>query len=225
MTDTETPLPDYDKGVFGFDRHVASIEENSARPIKRQHCRNVSPTIEDCSVNRPRGTKTPQPTLVAINGRAADVNPLCAGSSPVEGANLKPNCMIVGFEEITEPLTDYEQTVLLPVFVRCLSTKIGKQNAITNAKMVAAMRACEAPKFKIDEIRVRKIINHIRDYALVPCLIATSKGYYVATTDFELQEYEESLKGRIDAINQILESIHLQRKQKFHHHVEQPLFR
>lgn len=145
-----------------------------------------------------------------------------AGSNPVEGPNLKPNYMIVGFEEITEPLTEYEQITLLPVFVRCLGNKIGKENAITNAKMVEGMRAC---KFKVDGPRVRKIINHIRDYALVPCLVATSKGYYVATLDSELAEYEESLKGRMDAINSILESIHLQRKQKFHHHVEQPLFR
>lgn len=148
-----------------------------------------------------------------------------AGSNPVEGSNLKPNCMIVGFEEITEPLNDYEQFILLPVFVRCLSTKIGKESAITNAKMVAAMKACKEPIFKVDEPRVRKIINHIRENALVPCLIATSKGYYIATTDQELADYEESLKGRIEAINQILESIHLQRKQRFHHHVEQHLFR
>jgi len=130
--------------------------------------------------------------------------------------------MIVGFEEITEPLTEYEQTMLLPVFVRCLATKVGRDNAITNAKMIERMKLAG---YKVDGIRVRKIINHIRDYALVPCLVATSKGYYVATTDFELAEYEESLKGRIQAISSILDSIHLQRKQKFHHHVEQNLFR
>jgi len=130
--------------------------------------------------------------------------------------------MIVGFEEITEPLTDYEQSTLLPVFVRCLSTKVGRDKAITNAKMIEGMKAFG---FKVDGPRVRKIINHIRDNALVPCLVATSKGYYVATTDFDLAEYEESLKGRIDAMTQILDSIHLQRKQKFHHHVDQQLFR
>lgn len=144
------------------------------------------------------------------------------GSNPVEGSNLKPNFMIVGFEEITEPLTDYEQSTLLPVFVRCLSTKVGRDKAITNAKMIEGMKAFG---FKVDGPRVRKIINHIRDNALVPCLVATSKGYYVATTDFDLAEYEESLKGRIDAMTQILDSIHLQRKQKFHHHVDQQLFR
>ena len=167
--------------------------------------------------------ETLQIAFVAITVERLLCKDTVAGSNPVEGSNLKTQFfMIVGFEEITEPLTEYEQDVLLPVFVRCLATKVGRESAITNAKMVEGMKGAG---FKVDGPRVRKIINHIRDNALVPCLVATSKGYYVATTDFELAEYEESLKGRIGAINSILESIHLQRKQKFHHHVDQQLFR
>ena len=166
--------------------------------------------------------ETLQTAFVAIMVERVLCKDTVTGSNPVEGSNLKPNFMIVGFEEISEPLTDYEQSTLLPVFVRCLSTKVGRDKAITNAKMIEGMKAFG---FKVDGPRVRKIINHIRDNALVPCLVATSKGYYVATTDFDLAEYEESLKGRIDAMTQILDSIHLQRKQKFHHHVDQQLFR
>ena len=122
--------------------------------------------------------------------------------------------MINGFQEQTEPLTEYEETQLLPQIVRGLSLKVGKNNAVTNTAIVRGMKA--NLNLKVTEPRVRKIINHIRIHDLVPCLIATSQGYYVAESEQELKDYEESLLGREEAIHSVRMSIQRQRIQKYH---------
>ena len=48
---------------------------------------------------------------------------------------------------------------------------------------------------KVDGPRIRKIINHIRLNGLVPGLMATSEGYYIATTPEELDEYMKACLG------------------------------
>lgn len=129
--------------------------------------------------------------------------------------------MINGFQEQTEPLTEYEETQLLPQIVRGLSLKVGKNNAVTNTAIVRGMK--ENLNLRTTEPRVRKIINHIRINDLVPCLIATSQGYYIAESEQELKDYEESLLGREEAIRSVLLSIQRQRRHKFQHQ-QQELF-
>jgi len=120
--------------------------------------------------------------------------------------------MIKGFSE-TDPLSDYELTTILPQIVRGLLRKVGKANAITNSAIVRGMKA--NLNLSITEARVRKIINHIRCHDLVPCLIATSNGYYIAESEQELQEYETSLLGREEAIRNVRLAIQRQRTRKF----------
>lgn len=129
--------------------------------------------------------------------------------------------MINGFEEQTEPLTEYEEQQLLPQIIRGLSLKVGKENAVTNSAIVRGMKA--NLNLKTTEPRVRKIINHIRTNDLVPCLIATSQGYYIAESEQELKDYEESLLGREEAIRSVRLSIQRQRTLKYHHQ-QQELF-
>lgn len=129
--------------------------------------------------------------------------------------------MINGFQEQTEPLTEYEETQLLPQIVRGLSLKVGKNNAVTNTAIVRGMKA--NLNLKVSEPRVRKIINHIRNNDLVPCLIATSQGYYIAESEQELKEYEDSLLGCEEAIHSVRMSIQRQRIRKYHHQ-QQELF-
>ena len=123
--------------------------------------------------------------------------------------------MIQGFSEQTEPLTEYEEQQLLPQIIRGLSLKVGKENAVTNSAIVRGMKA--NLNLKTTEPRVRKIINHIRTNDLVPCLIATSQGYYIAESEQELKDYEESLLGREEAIRQVRLSIQRQRQRKYSH--------
>ena len=79
--------------------------------------------------------------------------------------------MIKGFEKITSELSQ-EEIDLVPTIVKGLSTKLGKDNAITSTKICKAVN--------ITGPRLRKIINHIRIKNLLPALCSTSSGYFVA---------------------------------------------
>ncbi len=60
--------------------------------------------------------------------------------------------MINNFEEQTAPLSEYEEKTLVPVFIRGLTTKIGKDNAITNGQIVTAMKGAG---YRISDARAR----------------------------------------------------------------------
>jgi len=113
--------------------------------------------------------------------------------------------MIEGFEKQTKDLTDYEKRVLLPLMIKGLSHHVGAENAITNSEI--CMKLSAKGYDNINEVRVRKIINYIRNNNLVPRLMATYKGYYVTNDPAELYSYISSLSGRIAAISQIRDAM------------------
>ena len=121
--------------------------------------------------------------------------------------------MITGFEEQTEPLTDMEREVFLPPIIKGLRVKVGKDKAVTNRDIVRGLKA--NLDIKIGEARVRKMINHIRNNDIIPCLIATSKGYYIAETPEEVDDYIDSLYGRIEAITADVESMKRQKSERW----------
>lgn len=108
--------------------------------------------------------------------------------------------MIKGFFNETAPLSEYELNVLLPVMVRSLRVKQGKAMAVTSTYIVETLRG---KGYEITPARVRKLVNHIRVNNLVPRLIATSSGYYVATTREEMIDFIDSLIGREEAIRAV----------------------
>tara|TARA_R110002110_G_scaffold386393_1_gene598044 strand:- start:219 stop:563 length:345 start_codon:yes stop_codon:yes gene_type:complete len=112
--------------------------------------------------------------------------------------------MIIGFEEYTAKLSDYERDTLLPVIVKGLLTKIGKHHAITNKKMCVALTTVG---YKISEPRVRKIINHIRVNGLIINLIATGKGYYISHDIEERRKWKEGMRARAASIIASLEHV------------------
>ncbi len=105
--------------------------------------------------------------------------------------------MINGFEEETKPLTEEEEK-LVPLFVDGLKTKIGKENAITNAEIKRRLgdKGIEVG----DPARIRKIINHIRLNKLVKNVIASSVGYWVENDPEKIEAYKTSLLQRATAI-------------------------
>lgn len=115
--------------------------------------------------------------------------------------------MLEGFNEQTEPLTDYERNILLPVITKGLSLHVGAKRAVRNKEIVSAMRKA---RYELSEARLRKIINHIRCNGCVKCLVATSKGYYVATSPDEVVSYITSLGGREGAIRAVREAMERQ---------------
>ena len=121
--------------------------------------------------------------------------------------------MITGFEEQTEPLTEIEMTVYLPSMIEGLRVKHGRDKAVTNKDIVRGLQVNRG--IKISEARVRKMINHIRNNDIIPCLIATSKGYYIAETPDEMTDYIDSLFGRVEAIRADAESMIRQRHERW----------
>lgn len=119
--------------------------------------------------------------------------------------------MINGFELETAPLSDYEKEELLPAITRILVGHVGSRSAITNKQIVALL----SPTYKVTDSRVRKVINHIRNNDLIPCLLATSDGYFVAEDEAEVTAYEESLLGRELAIQAVRASIARQKEIKY----------
>lgn len=105
--------------------------------------------------------------------------------------------MIVGFEEETEELTQYELEVLVPIMVKGLSTKIGSKSAITNKRIREKLSEKD---IDVSDPRIRKVINYIRMNLLVKNLIASSKGYYISTDIKEIEEYRQGLISRANAI-------------------------
>tara|TARA_R100001015_G_C4629176_1_gene189818 strand:+ start:1768 stop:2184 length:417 start_codon:yes stop_codon:yes gene_type:complete len=112
--------------------------------------------------------------------------------------------MITLFEEITYELTEYEQKTLLPIVVKGLKNKHGKENAITNKKICEALSGLG---YKVNGPRLRKIIHHIRVEQLIVGLCCNSNGYYVTDSLDELHKYVESLAQRIRSQQQIHKSM------------------
>ena len=115
--------------------------------------------------------------------------------------------MIGGFEDQTQPLTDYEREVLLPIIILGLKTKIGEDNAI-NSKVIE--RKLKEKGYNISGARLRKIINHIRINGLIHCLMASSKGYWIENDKEKVKTYINSLEQRADAIQNVANSLKAQ---------------
>ena len=109
--------------------------------------------------------------------------------------------MITTFEEQTHPLTDYELKTLLPLMIQGFTTKIGVTKCVTNPQICKALKN---KGFEVNEPRIRKLVFYIRQQNLVPNLIASSKGYWIATDRKEVDTWVDSLKSRIDALNETL---------------------
>ena len=119
--------------------------------------------------------------------------------------------MITNFEEITHELTDYEKNHILPLVVEGMKTKLGKNRAVKSGYIIETLRGKYG--IKLDGPRFRKVMHVIQVNSLVPGIMATSKGYYVATTKEELESYEESLMQRAESIISKAKGINYQIRQ------------
>jgi len=116
------------------------------------------------------------------------------------------NLMIEGFETETAPLDNYEQYTLLPLIVEGLKKRVGEEMAAKGSYIVERLKE---KGHRMSGARLRKIINHIRLNGLIPDLIASSNGYYVAKSAGEVQRFIESLTGRVDAIAAVRDSMRM----------------
>jgi hypothetical protein len=110
--------------------------------------------------------------------------------------------MIKNFEELTFELTNEERFVVQTMIKRFETLK-GKEFIVTGEQIRDGIN--KNLNLHFDMIRIRKMIQFIRTNDLVAGLIATSKGYYVAKTAEEIEDWIESLKSRENAIRKIRE--------------------
>ena len=125
---------------------------------------------------------------------------------------------INGFEELTHELS--EQEIRIAKFLSkhyFPEEAIGYENAKTNKEIelkicLLAARYNIELEHKYTSVRIRKIINYIRVNGLCNCLLATSNGYYVTNDKYEIDKYLESLKQRIQSIQNVYDSIEYQKR-------------
>jgi hypothetical protein len=110
--------------------------------------------------------------------------------------------MITGFDE-TKELTDDEMG-LVPIIVKRFNDKKGKVHIVTNEQIRKGLKA--NLDIDITEPRVRKIIQYIRVKNLLIGLIATSKGYFLATDSAEVEAWLSTMEQRKRAIEETIRS-------------------
>lgn len=113
--------------------------------------------------------------------------------------------MLKGFEEYTGPLNDYERTTVMPRVASILSFCVGPEKAATNKELRENLLATY--NLKVSDPRVRAIINEIRTSDIVPYLIASSKGYYIATSVDEVEDYARTLDSRIREMARVRDAL------------------
>lgn len=111
---------------------------------------------------------------------------------------------IEGFDDFTYEMSEYEKEEVKPYLLMALKYAIGKERALTNKRLVNDMYALG---IKSSGPRVRHIIHCIRMSNEMPCLVATSKGYYITDDVAEMESYLKSLDDRIKHICNIRHSI------------------
>ncbi len=107
--------------------------------------------------------------------------------------------MIKGFEKETASLSADEITVA-GYTVTILKNQARKGTPVSSKMLIKHFKK---HGYTLQGVRIRKIINYIRRNALVPGVVAASKGYYVAESAADLREYTDSLAQRIDSITEI----------------------
>jgi uncharacterized membrane-anchored protein len=105
-----------------------------------------------------------------------------------------------GFENITQDLTEFEVEQVVPMIVRGLSQKIGKANAVNNKYICEKINKHPniINKYKLNGVKLRKIIQYIRLRNIIEGLCSSSNGYYVAENMRELKMCIDSLTQRIN---------------------------
>jgi hypothetical protein len=111
--------------------------------------------------------------------------------------------MIVNWEKYTHELTEQEKKIV-PRIIQGIVKRVGKEKAIKNSKMCTQLRL---EGHTISGPRLRKILNFIRSTGIIRNIVATSEGYYIATTQKDLDDYRESINARVNAISRNLNGI------------------
>ena len=117
--------------------------------------------------------------------------------------------MLKLFKNITDELTDLEKNEMVPILVDTLS-RSSHTNIIKGKHLCGLL---QASRYTVSEARVRKMVNYIRVLNLMSpnVLIGTSQGYFITNDPHVIDDQIESLQGRIDSTEAVIDSIKAQR--------------
>lgn len=122
--------------------------------------------------------------------------------------------MLLNFEEITEDLNDFEVTAVIPLICSGLKNYIGKENAISGSTIIKRINdKYLLGKYKLNSVKLRKIISAIRLRGDLLYICSSSKGYYIAKNNEELDNCIESLEQRISQQQKVVNALIWQRSQ------------
>lgn len=108
-------------------------------------------------------------------------------------------------------LTTHERE-LLPLVVDMLRMSRGRGGEMSSTMMIAAARKAG---FHMTGIEVRRIVNHIRVNAVLPCLASNGNGYFIAATRRDMDDCITGIRGRIAAMEEVIEALSAQRDVRF----------
>lgn len=117
----------------------------------------------------------------------------------------------------TLPIGSIERSMVNTI-AEVLKGRVGKKNAVTNRELQESFP-------ELSERSIQAIINHIRNFDVVLCLVASSQGYYVAETESELQDYEKSLNNRIGELVKVRDQVARQMALRFKRSYQEKLFK
>lgn len=113
------------------------------------------------------------------------------------------------FENITDALTDLEKDKLVPMLKDTLSNT-HTENRFRGKTISSYYKACGYP---VSEARIRKMVNYLRVTNSFGnrVLIGASNGYYLTSDVRCIDDQIESLEGRIDAMQCVVDALKSQR--------------
>ncbi len=121
----------------------------------------------------------------------------------------------------TSPLTEVEKLLIDPI-IKILRNRIGKVNAVSASiisdrlsSWMQENRQFIPKTFKLNDQKLKKIIDHIRQFDKISCLISNNKGYYIASNQEEVNEELKEIRQKIHNIQVVHDHLELQSSIKF----------
>lgn len=107
---------------------------------------------------------------------------------------------ITNYEDVTHDYTYRELNYYIPLIISGLKTKIGIEQAISTPEIIKGIYNHEMKQrgsaTKVRDERIRMMVRYIIVNDLVPCLISSGKGFYIATNIEEMKDGIKSLEER-----------------------------
>ena len=100
-----------------------------------------------------------------------------------------------------------EKELLLPLLIKMLNHRDGKENVFSNTKIRQSFIDMGEV---VSEKQIRKLVYYIRNNGLIELLIANGEGYYIAEHSQDIESWLKMQRGKIEAMKQTINSIQSQ---------------